>query len=111
TQQRELLGKFYYRPPGGESWADVALRLRAVLTEIRLTMPGERVLLVTHDVVVLLARYILEELSTDEALALSGQVANCSITSYEHRGGTLQLQAFNQPTGGQDRAGSRTLTD
>src|SRR3954462_3300615 len=25
---RRLLGKFYHRPPGGESWCDVILRLR-----------------------------------------------------------------------------------
>ena len=27
------LGKFYHRPPGGESWADVALRLRSFLRD------------------------------------------------------------------------------
>src|SRR5579862_7889563 len=28
---RKHLGKFYHRPPGGESWCDVILRLRSVL--------------------------------------------------------------------------------
>src|SRR5688572_31393696 len=28
---RRLLGKFYHRPPGGESWCDVILRLRSAL--------------------------------------------------------------------------------
>jgi len=27
AERRGRLGDFYYRPPGGESWADVALRL------------------------------------------------------------------------------------
>ncbi|MFL6115433.1 MAG: histidine phosphatase family protein, partial [Catenulispora sp.] len=31
AERRDLLGKFYYRPPGGESWADVGLRIRSVL--------------------------------------------------------------------------------
>ena len=31
AKRRDLLGKFYYRPPGGESWADVALRVRSLL--------------------------------------------------------------------------------
>ena len=31
AKRRDLLGKFYYRPPGGESWADVALRIRSLL--------------------------------------------------------------------------------
>src|SRR5690349_20038264 len=34
SERRESLGKLYYRPPGGESWADVALRLRSVLAEL-----------------------------------------------------------------------------
>ena len=34
--QRELLGKFYHRPPGGENWCDVILRLRAVIDRISL---------------------------------------------------------------------------
>ena len=41
-----LLGKFYYRPPGGESWCDVILRLRSALDTISLHYGGERVLVV-----------------------------------------------------------------
>ena len=33
---RKLLGKFYHRPPGGESWCDVILRLRSALDTISL---------------------------------------------------------------------------
>ena len=33
---RAFLGKFFHRPPGGESWADVAARVRAVLVDLRL---------------------------------------------------------------------------
>lgn len=33
-ERRDWLGKFSYRPPGGESWADLALRLRSVLRDI-----------------------------------------------------------------------------
>src|SRR4051812_18548318 len=29
ADRRARLGKFYYRPPGGESWTDVLLRLRS----------------------------------------------------------------------------------
>ena len=28
---RRVLGKFYHRPPAGESWCDVILRLRSAL--------------------------------------------------------------------------------
>jgi probable phosphoglycerate mutase len=34
AQLRTLLGKFYHRPPGGESWCDVILRLRSALDTI-----------------------------------------------------------------------------
>ena len=33
---RRRLGKFYHRPPGGESWADVILRLGSMLNTINL---------------------------------------------------------------------------
>ena len=31
AEHRGILGKFYHRPPGGESWCDVILRLRSAL--------------------------------------------------------------------------------
>ena len=35
SERRSAMGKFYYRPPGGESWTDVALRVRHLLAELR----------------------------------------------------------------------------
>ena len=98
--RRDYVGKFWYRPSGGESWADVATRMRAWLLEARLAMPGERLLVVTHDVPILLARYILENLTPDEAASYSGQLRNCSLTSYDVRpdGTGMDLQAFNDTT-------------
>ena len=68
SARRAAIGKFYHRPPGGESWVDVAQRLRAVLDEIRMDARGERVLLMGHQVVVLLTRYVVEGM--DEATVL-----------------------------------------
>jgi 2,3-bisphosphoglycerate-dependent phosphoglycerate mutase len=56
---RRLLGKFYHRPPGGESWCDVILRLRSALDTLSLHHAGRRVLIVSHQVVVLCLRYLL----------------------------------------------------
>ncbi|WP_129336169.1 histidine phosphatase family protein [Cellulomonas endophytica] len=80
--RRRLLGKMYYRPPGGESWADVALRLRSVLADVERLAAGRRVLVVTHDAVVHLVRYVLEELSEDQLLAAVRErsVRNASLT-------------------------------
>ena len=100
AERRDYVGKFWYRPGGGESWADVATRMRAWLLEVRLTMPDERLLVVSHDVPILLARYILENLTPDEATSYSGQLRNCSLTSYQRRADAtgMQLDVFNETT-------------
>ena len=102
---RRLLGKFYHRPPGGESWCDVIFRLRAVMDTIALHYAGRRVMIVAHQVVVLCLRYIVETLTEDEILAIDreGDVANASVTDYRfdpaagHDGG-LSLVAYNRVT-------------
>jgi broad specificity phosphatase PhoE len=71
AERREWLGKFYYRPPGGESWADVAQRVRAVLTDITHTERHERVLVAAHDVVLLLFTYVAEGLDEEAVLERS----------------------------------------
>ena len=82
---RARLGKFYHRAPGGESWADVILRLRSMLNTINLHYRDRRVLVVCHQVVVLCFRYILEEL--DEATILTidkqAEILNCGIAQYD----------------------------
>jgi broad specificity phosphatase PhoE len=82
---RKRLGKFYHRPPGGESWADVILRLRSMLNTINLHYSDRRVLVVCHQVVVLCMRYILEELDESQILAIDKQadVLNCGICAYD----------------------------
>ena len=97
ARRRDLLGKFYYRPPGGESWADVALRVRSLLATEALRHDGERLLLVAHQAVVMVFRYVLEELTEQEVLAIDRRerVANTSVTRYEAGEGALRLVAFN----------------
>lgn len=96
--RRDRVGKFFYRPPGGESWADVALRLRSLLDSLGREYDGQRVLLVTHEVPVLLMRCLLESMREAEVVALqrSVQLANCGLTAFE-RGdsGRLELADFN----------------
>ncbi|HEV2818459.1 MAG TPA: histidine phosphatase family protein [Allosphingosinicella sp.] len=85
AEHRALLGKFYFRAPGGESWADVILRLRSALDTISLHHADRRVLIVCHQVVVLCLRYILEELDEAGILAIdeAGDVVNCGVCEYE----------------------------
>jgi broad specificity phosphatase PhoE len=83
-EQRRHVGKFYFRPPGGESWCDVILRLRSVLDTLTREYSRERVVIVGHQVIVNCFRYLLERM--DEAAILEqdrlGDVPNCSVTSY-----------------------------
>jgi probable phosphoglycerate mutase len=104
AELRRRLGKFYYRPPGGESWCDVILRLRSALDTISLhhSGPDARVLIVAHQVIVLCVRYLIEGMTEGQILSIdrAGEVANCGLTAYslntEAGGeGVLQLRAFN----------------
>lgn len=99
---RQLLGKFYHRPPGGESWCDVILRLRSAIEMISREYYGERVLLICHSVVVLCMRYLLEHMTEEQILAIDRQneIANCSVTSYRYDEsvgprGAMRLELFN----------------
>jgi broad specificity phosphatase PhoE len=99
---RRTLGKFYHRPPGGESWCDVILRLRSALDSIALHHGGARVLIVAHQVVVLCLRYLIESMTEAEILAIDAEadVANCGVTEYAFdpargRDGGLALRVYN----------------
>lgn len=84
AEQRALVGKFYFRPPGGESWCDVILRLRSVTEVLRRDHVGDRVLIVAHQVIVNCFRYLLE--CHDERAILDidrlADVPNCGVTEY-----------------------------
>ena len=84
AEQRALVGKFYFRPPGGESWCDVVLRLRSLLEVLRRDHVGDRVLIVAHQVIVNCFRYLLECMDEAQVLGIDAQadVPNCGITEY-----------------------------
>jgi len=85
-EQRAHVGKFYFRPPGGESWCDVILRLRSLVEMVAREHPAQRVLVVAHQVTVNCLRYLLENMDEAQILGIDkqGDVPNCSVTSYEH---------------------------
>lgn len=82
---RMLFGKFYHRPPGGESYCDVIMRLRSLLGMVtREYGAGDRVMIVCHSVVVNCFRYLLERMTEQEIMEEDrvNEILNCSITSY-----------------------------
>ncbi|MEY2399636.1 MAG: hypothetical protein QOJ00_2810 [Actinomycetota bacterium] len=94
---RAFLGKFFHRPPGGESWSDVAGRVRGVVTDLRLDYGDRDVVIVTHQAVIMLFRYVLDGLTEAELLELDGanQIANTAVTAYAAADGAMQLTVFN----------------
>ncbi|MYW01575.1 histidine phosphatase family protein [Streptomyces sp. SID3343] len=97
ADRRRRVGDLYYRPPGGESLADVALRLRTLLTDLRHDAPGAHVLIVGHDATVLMLRYILDGLTeTDvDRLVRTDPVGNASISNWRARDGRLRSIRYN----------------
>jgi broad specificity phosphatase PhoE len=91
--RRLKLGKFYYRPPRGESWADVASRVRGLLAELRNTHEPQRVAVFSHQAVLFVTRYIVESLTEQQILDIDRHTRfhNGGITSYE-RGADGELQ-------------------
>jgi len=99
---RTALGKFYFRPPGGESWCDVILRLRSIIDTLTREHRQENVLIVAHQVVVNCFRYLFERMTEGEILKVDRQadVPNCAVTSYRFdptlgRKGKLALDLVN----------------
>jgi broad specificity phosphatase PhoE len=94
---RADMGEYAYRPPGGESFPDVAARLRAFLADLERAADGRRVLIVAHDAVVTVLRHVLSaDDDTDmTGIATFGPIANASVTTWEHHDGRLRLGAFN----------------
>lgn len=97
--RREREGKYWYRPPGGESRPDVALRVHSFLGALTRDFRQQRVLVVCHSVVVLIFRRLLERWDEAKYLEVDREddVLNCGITTYrynpaEHR---LQLDGYN----------------
>jgi len=94
--RRRHLGKYFYRPPGGESWADVALRLRSFLGD-GLARPAGDVLVVAHDAVIMLILSVLLPLDEAELLdfAAKNTVRNASVTELVRGENGWRLQTFS----------------
>jgi broad specificity phosphatase PhoE len=88
---------FFDRPPGGESLADVADRLGSLLADINERYRGQRVLLVAHDAIVAVLRYLIEQPSLEDfTRQLRVPAANASITRWVSDGERLRLVEFNR---------------
>lgn len=96
AERRRWVGKYFYRPPGGESWADVALRLRSVLADLDARFEGQRVLVVAHDAVIRLVAHVCLGWTEQEVLDhdLAHPIPNASVTRLAHDSDGWRLLAF-----------------
>jgi broad specificity phosphatase PhoE len=100
AERRKKLGKFYYQPPSGESWSDVVLRVRHLLSDVREAFDGAHVWLVTHQAVIMSFRYVLEGLTEQELLEIDAgtQIGNASLTCYRRGEDGFELVTFADTT-------------
>lgn len=100
TARRKKVGKFYYQPPSGESWADVVLRVRSFLSDLEPALArafgDARIWVFTHQAVIMSFRYVLEGLTEQELLEIDREVdiGNVSLTTYDRSDGRLALSRF-----------------
>lgn len=113
-ERRKKVGKYYYRPPGGESYPDVNLRVHSFLGTLVREHPGQQVLVVTHSVVVLAFRRLIERLEEDKVLELDrhDEPKNASLSVYESQPGLpsgtgLKLGTWNFVPWTPAKAGAR----
>ncbi len=94
--RRARLGKYYHRPPGGESWADVALRLRSFLHDA-LDADARVGLVVAHDAVVMLLMALLTGMDEKRLMefASANTVLNASVTRLRFDGEQWRLIDFS----------------
>jgi broad specificity phosphatase PhoE len=98
--RRKRVGKYWYRPPGGESRPDVALRVHSFLGALTRDYREKKVLVVCHSVVVLIFRRLLERWGENKYMKTETEddVRNCSVTIYEYQPAKkkLILKSFNK---------------
>ena len=98
AQRRAEAGEYRYTPPGGESFADIEVRLGSFLDDLHRDHAGQRVIVIAHDAVVLMMRAVIEQLSWDkvlEAERAAGSVRNASLSRFVEVDGRLKLAYYN----------------
>jgi len=91
--RRARVGDRSYRPPGGESSADVTLRVRDFLGELSASaQPRAHVLLVAHDAIVLAVRQVLSGIGAPDPGPV--EIPNASVSRWDGDGTRMRLAEF-----------------
>ena len=97
----DTAGPFFAKPPGGESVAEVCVRVRAFLDRLRREHGGRRVLAVTHGRTIAALRCVIEgwDVARTEAYLNGPSARNASVTVYDRAGDALALREYDVVTG------------
>lgn len=77
-------GLYHYRPPGGENWPDIELRVHSFLGTIARDLSGKKVLIVGHGFWMIIFQRLIHHFSVKKALEMykGGVFENTSVTIY-----------------------------
>ncbi|MBU1180418.1 histidine phosphatase family protein, partial [Patescibacteria group bacterium] len=66
--RKDREGLYHYRPPGGENWPDVELRIHSFLGTLSRDYEGQKVLIVAHGFWLILFQRLIHHLSIEETI-------------------------------------------
>ncbi|WP_369023606.1 histidine phosphatase family protein [Nocardia cyriacigeorgica] len=86
---------WFYRPPGGESLADVTLRVRDLVNELERPAARTQILIVAHDATIAALRRIFAGPGSELPEELP-PVPNASVSQWIQDGGRLKLVRWGE---------------
>ncbi|MBI4450375.1 histidine phosphatase family protein [Candidatus Woesearchaeota archaeon] len=94
---RKRLDKYNWRPPNGESYADLHPRIVPAAQDVLQLAQSANVLVVTHGTSTRILRQVFENQTPAEVIALpkADEPINCGVTTYELVSGAPQLLSYN----------------
>ncbi len=98
AKQREKTESFLFRPPSGESCADVMIRIDRFLSDICYEQCQKNILVISHLLPILLSRMILDNYGYPTyipSISNGERPSNCSMTIYEPANDKLKLRGYN----------------
>lgn len=79
--KHERIGKYHYRPPKGESWEDVRIRIKDFIKYALKKYSGKTILVVAHSIPCKMFYAIFYGLSDEQTLSLKN-TDNCGCSEY-----------------------------
>ncbi|TLF81325.1 histidine phosphatase family protein [Nocardia cyriacigeorgica] len=95
AERRARLGDWFYRPPGGESLADVTLRVRDLINDLESPAARVQILIVAHDATIAALRRIFAGPGPELPDELP-PVPNASVSQWIQDQGRLRLVRWGE---------------